>query len=187
MAFVATFSLGAFLAFTYSYIPLHTVKDRKLGSLEQTMLQHEETIAALEGKLEGIESGSDAAAHEKVVASLESERDAANEDIRAIRADLKKAEKRAKQLEGERSDWKRKVASLEKKLAQAPAARIAQAPARDDSATESPQATQSTPTAQGSETREPALPLAGTPPPMRDADAAAEEPQSEPLPASPAP
>ena len=117
VAFAATFSVGAFLAFGYSYVPLHTVKDRKLDRLEVTVIDHELTISGLEGELEEFRSLADQTTDEVAVAALESDREQARREIESARNELAKAKKRAKRLERERNQWKGKVASLESQLA----------------------------------------------------------------------
>ncbi len=120
VAFTAMFTLGAFVAFTYSYIPLHTVNDRKVARLERSVLTQEDTIATLEHELRGLRAIAAHSPDEEVVASLESARDAAKREIAALRADLKTAKKRTRRLERERSDWKAQVAALEEEIAQTP-------------------------------------------------------------------
>jgi chromosome segregation ATPase len=127
VAFLATLMLGALLAFVYSYVPLHTVKHRKLERLEHTLLVHEETIASLESELEGARMAASELSQDEALASLESERDEARRNADAARRELKTAEKRAQGLERERNDWKRKVAALERRTAQAANQRLAEA------------------------------------------------------------
>jgi DNA repair exonuclease SbcCD ATPase subunit len=129
VAFLATLMLGALLAFVYSYVPLHTVKHRKLERLEHTLLVHEETIASLESELEGARMAASELSQDEALASLESERDEARRNADAARRELKTAEKRARELERERNDWKRKVAALERRTAQAANQRLAEASA----------------------------------------------------------
>jgi septal ring factor EnvC (AmiA/AmiB activator) len=165
---MATFLLGAVLAFGYSYVPLHRVKDRKLVRLESTLLEQEETIASLEGQLESLQVAATAPADEDRVASLESDRDEVKREMAKVRAALDKAQKRSKSLERERNDWKGRVARLERQIAELPTVHLAE---REDASGPVEPAT----------AEEPARPVAGSAPPRDEPD------RSAPLPAAPAP
>ena len=54
LAFVATCTLSAVLAFGYSYVPLHAVKDRKLVRLGSTVIEQEIAISELESEIENL-------------------------------------------------------------------------------------------------------------------------------------
>lgn len=120
LAFVAIFVLGGFLAFAYSYVPLHGVQDHKIGRLERRLLEYEDTIATLDGELGRLRLIAARTPDEQAVATLESDRDAAKREIGVLRAELKKAKRRTTGLERERTSWKGKVAVLEKQIAETP-------------------------------------------------------------------
>lgn len=181
LAFVAAFTLGAFLSFAYSYVPLHTVKNRKLERLEETALAQEEQIAQLEAQVEGLEIAATEQGDDEALAKLEGERDAARGEASSARKELAKLKKKAGRLERDRNEWKRKVAKLEKQIAETPTTHIVEL--REEPATAAPGAASP-------------APVAGTSPPVADASApAAGEPTPgetdaavpQAVPASPAP
>ena len=157
-AFLATFLLGGMVAFVYSYVPLHTVNNRKVDRLEVAVLEKETRIDLLERQLAAIEQGDAGAPDEAQVAALETERDEAARARDLAEKELKTAKRRVRSLEGERAQWKKKIAALENDL-EAERAVVASTPAAAPS------------------------PAAGTEeaPPMADSSAA------EAVPASPAP
>jgi len=113
---IATAIAGGLFAFTYSYIPLHTVELRTIERLEATVSAREGLIAALEDQLaekrSELEQQPDAAS----IAELEAERDAARSARAAAERERDEIRTRVAYLERERGEWKRKIARLESDL-----------------------------------------------------------------------
>lgn len=118
LAFLAVFALGGLVAFVYSYVPLHTVKDQKIDRLERSLLAYEDTIATLEGEVERLRPIAARMPDVRRVATLESDRESAKREVGVLRGQLKKAKQRTSRLERERTTWKGRVAVLEKQLAE---------------------------------------------------------------------
>lgn len=125
LAFIATFALGAAMAFVYSYAPLHTVKNRKLERLDKAVIAQELTIEQLEHRVYEMTAQADAGSNSEEIAALTAERDDTKRASDRARADLKKSRSLASKLERERDDWKRKASALETRLAEASAPKAA--------------------------------------------------------------
>lgn len=124
IAFAATFTLGAVLAFTYSYVPLHTVKDGKVARLESNVLQQEDQIAQLQAQIQGLSEAAGSDLDETAIADLEAARDKAKRDADSARKELASAKKKSRAIERERNNWKSKVAKLEKQIAETPTTHV---------------------------------------------------------------
>jgi len=116
MLLLFTFLFGGAFTFGYSYVPLHTVNIQKAERLERTVLTQESEIEALAYQVEQLEAAAQGGLDAGAAAALQSERMAAQEENELLRQEVDRAKKRTKQLERERSEWRRRVSALEKKL-----------------------------------------------------------------------
>jgi DNA repair exonuclease SbcCD ATPase subunit len=109
-AFVA----GGFLAFAYTYFPLHGAKDRKIDTLEDR-LQHETgRFAELEGEFETMRAGIDSQPLRDAHQELKEELAGATTRHGDLEDKLDRADRKVRDLEKSRRSWKSKYAKLEK-------------------------------------------------------------------------
>jgi outer membrane murein-binding lipoprotein Lpp len=123
-AFLATLVVGGAVSFVYSYVPLHTVKDRKLDTFHARVVALEAEIDGLVREVDGARSQFAEAPDADEVRTMVDTRDRALRDLSQAEAKLLKAEKRVTWLEGERRAWRRKVAALEEQAEESLAAAV---------------------------------------------------------------
>jgi len=135
--YVGVFLGGALVAFLYSYIPLHGAKNWKIGYLEERLAAKDAEIETLNGRMRALEGNLSEVPDQETFEVLQEELVTADKTVKSLEQQVSRLEKRAKQAERSRDQWKARHAEAEEEArlaAQAEPAAPPAAPAAVDAA-----------------------------------------------------
>lgn len=128
---IGIFFAGGLVAFVYSYMPLHDAKNWKIDYLSERIGSKEDRIQALDAELAELKADSADKPDSETFKLLQRELVTTDKTIQDLESKLAKADRRIKELERSRNNWKSKHAALQAKGRQAPSpaseARVAEA------------------------------------------------------------
>jgi len=116
--YVATFIVGAAVAFAYSYGPLHSGKNWMIDYLEQRVESKDVRLAEIEGELARVKADSQGKPDTETFKLLQDELATTDKTIQNLERKLARSERRIKELERSRSNWKKKHAESQARLEQ---------------------------------------------------------------------
>lgn len=126
--YAGTFFAGALIAFLYSYMPLHNAKNWKIDYLEERIATKDGELENLTARLAALESDTVDRPDAKTFKLLQDELVTADKTVKRLEGRIAKLERRGKELEQSRNNWKAKHADAEKaRVAAASAATAAAA------------------------------------------------------------
>ena len=114
--YAGVFLAGAVMAFAYSYAPLHSAKDWKIGYLEERLRAKNDQIGDFEKKLVQARGEATRRADPEAFRQLQNELARTDATAAELERKLARVRRRAKDLERSRDGWKARHAEAESKL-----------------------------------------------------------------------
>lgn len=138
--YLATFLCGGVFAFAYSYAPLHSAKNWKIDYLNGRLEAQSGRLGEITAELDTLQTDSASRPDAETFVMLQSELASADKTLADLERKFEKSERRVKELERSRKNWREKAKAAESK-SEALAAEIALTPVAEEPSLEPPEAT----------------------------------------------